>query len=62
MIKLGSALVMLAGLGILSWTTLSDPRFRAVTLVILGGVALKIWIEHKRRILEEQDGSQRQQE
>ena len=56
MIKLGAAFVMLAVLAALSWTTLSDPRFRALTLVVLGGCAVKIWIEHKRRLLEEQDG------
>ena len=57
MIKLGSALVMLAGLAAMSWVTLSDPRFRAGTLLVLGGCAVKIWIERRRRILDEQDGS-----
>jgi hypothetical protein len=52
MMKFGVSLVLLAVLGIASWMTLSDPRFRAVTLVVLGGCAVKIWIEHKRRMLE----------
>ena len=56
MIKLGSALMMLAALAVVSWVTLTDPRFRAVTLLVLGGCAVKIWIERKRRILEEQIG------
>ncbi|HUS18129.1 MAG TPA: hypothetical protein VMZ25_00625 [Terriglobales bacterium] len=56
MVKLGSALVMLAVLAGVSWATLSDPRFRVVTLLVLGGCAVKIWVEHKRRVLEEQDG------
>ena len=54
MIKLGSALVMLAILAGVSWVTLTDPRFRVVTLVVIGGCAVKIWIEHRRRMLEGQ--------
>ncbi len=56
MLKLGAALVLLAVLAAASWMTLRDFRFRAVTLLVLGGCAVKIWIEHKRRVLEEQDG------
>jgi hypothetical protein len=56
MIKLGSALVMLAILAVVSWMTLDEPRFRAVPLVVIGGCAVKIWIDHKRKVLEEQDG------
>ena len=57
MLKLGAALVVLAMLAAVSWITLTDPRFRVVTLLVLGGCAVKIWIEHKRRWLDEQEGS-----
>jgi hypothetical protein len=57
MLKLGAALAMLAVLAALSWMTLSDTRFRWVAFLVLGGCAVKIWIEHKRRMLEEQDSN-----
>jgi hypothetical protein len=34
-------------LGILSWTTLSDPRIRAATLAVLAMFALKTWLRRK---------------
>jgi hypothetical protein len=39
--RLSIALVCYGVLGALAWITLSDPRFRAGTLVILGLLALK---------------------
>jgi hypothetical protein len=57
MLKLGMALAILTILAALSWFTLSDMRVRLVTLAVMGGFAVKIWTEHKRRSLEEQDSS-----
>jgi hypothetical protein len=34
-------------LGVLSWTTLSDPRIRIVTLAILAMFAVKTWVRRK---------------
>jgi len=34
-------------LGVLSWTTLSDPRIRLVTLAILAMFAVKTWVRRK---------------
>jgi hypothetical protein len=31
-------------LGVLTWTTITDPKLRAGTLVILGLFALKSWV------------------
>ena len=38
------ALAAFVALGILSWTTLSDPRIRAATLAVLAMFALKTWL------------------
>jgi hypothetical protein len=35
------------GLGILSWTTLSDSRVRLATLAVLAMFALKTWVRRK---------------
>jgi hypothetical protein len=43
MIALGALLV----LGVLSWTTISDPRIRLGTLAILAMFALKTWVRRK---------------
>ena len=34
-------------LAVLSWTTLSDPRIRIVTLAILVMFAVKTWVRRK---------------
>jgi hypothetical protein len=34
-------------LGILSWTTLSDPKIRLVTLAILVMFAVRTWVRRK---------------
>jgi len=39
--RLSIALVCYVVLGTLAWTTMTDPRFRAGTLVILGLLAVK---------------------
>jgi len=41
------ALAAFVALGVLSWTTLSDPRIRLVTLAVLALFALKTWV-HRR--------------
>jgi hypothetical protein len=41
------AMVAFAGLGVLSWTTLSDTRVRLATLAILAMFALKTWVRRK---------------
>ena len=38
------ALAAFVALGILSWSTLSDPRIRAATLAVLAMFALKTWM------------------
>jgi hypothetical protein len=51
-------LVALALLGLLAFAafqTLSDVRFRSVTLAILALCAVKIWIAHKRLQEEAQE-------
>jgi hypothetical protein len=35
------------GLGVLSWTTLSDSRLRVATLAVLAMFALKTWVRRK---------------
>jgi hypothetical protein len=41
------AMAGFVGLGILSWTTLSDSRVRLATLAVLGLFALKTWVRRK---------------
>jgi hypothetical protein len=41
------ALAAFVALGILSWTTLRDPRIRAATLAVLAMFALKTWLRRK---------------
>jgi hypothetical protein len=41
------ALIAYVVLGVLSFTTLSDPRIRAATLLILGLFAFKSWVRRK---------------
>ena len=45
--RLVLALAAFVGLGILSWTTLSDTRVRLMTLLILGLFAFKTVIRRK---------------
>jgi hypothetical protein len=42
--RLVMAMVAYVGLGILSWTTITDQRFRLVTLAVLAMFALKTWV------------------
>jgi len=34
-------------LGVLTWTTITDPKLRAGTLVILGLFAFKSWVRRR---------------
>jgi hypothetical protein len=42
--RLVAAFVAYVVLGILTWTTITDPKLRAGTLVILGLFAFKSWV------------------
>jgi hypothetical protein len=42
--RLATALVAYVILGVLAWTTISDPKFRAGTLMVLGLFAFKSWM------------------
>ena len=42
--RLAVALIAYVVLGVLTWTTISDTRIRAGTLVILGLFAFKSWV------------------
>ena len=45
--RLVAALIAYAVLGVLTWTTIGDPRIRAGTLAILLLLAAKSWIRRK---------------
>jgi hypothetical protein len=42
--RLAVALIAYVALGILTWMTITDPKLRAGTLVILGLFAFKSWV------------------
>ena len=42
--RLAAALIAYVVLAVLTWTTITDPKFRAGTLVILGLFAFKSWV------------------
>ena len=52
--RLSIALVCYVVLGALTWTTITDPKIRAGTLVILALFAVKSWI--RRRDVLHPDG------
>jgi hypothetical protein len=45
--RLAAALIAYVVLGVLTWTTISDSRVRAVTLAILALFAMKSWLRRK---------------
>jgi hypothetical protein len=45
--RLAMALLAYVMLGVLAFATLSDPRIRAATLLILGLFAVKTWVRRK---------------
>ena len=47
MSRLAMALIAYLVLGALAYTTLSDPRIRLLTLLILGLFAFKSWMRRK---------------
>jgi hypothetical protein len=56
MSRLAMAIIAYLVLGALAYTTLSDPRIRAGTLVILGLFAFKTWMRRKDVMHPEGDG------
>jgi hypothetical protein len=47
MSRLAMALIAYVGLGVLAFATLSDPRIRLLTLLILAMFAFKSWLRRK---------------
>jgi hypothetical protein len=45
--RLAVAFVAFAVLGVLAYTTLPDPRIRAMTFAILGLFAVRTWLRRK---------------
>jgi hypothetical protein len=45
--RLTGALIAYIVLGVLTWTTISDSRIRAITLAILAMFAVKSWLRRK---------------
>jgi hypothetical protein len=45
--RLAAALIAYVMLGVLTWLTITDTKFRACTLVILALFALKTWTRRK---------------
>ena len=45
--RLAAALIAYVVLGVLTWTTISDTKFRAGTLLILALFAVKSWTRRK---------------
>jgi hypothetical protein len=45
--RLTIALAAYVALGLLTWATISDPRIRLVTLVILAMFAVRTWLRRK---------------
>jgi hypothetical protein len=45
--RLAAALIAYVGLAVLTWMTITDTKFRAGTLVILGLFAFKSWVRRK---------------
>ena len=45
--RLTAALIAYVVLGVLTWTTISDQRIRAITLLILAMFAVKSWVRRK---------------
>ena len=42
--RLAVAMIAYVGLAVLTWMTITDPKLRAGTLVILGLFAFKSWV------------------
>ena len=55
MSRLTKALICYAVLGALAWATLSDPRIRAMTLLVLGLFALKSVLRRSEALRPDED-------
>ena len=53
------ALIAYVVLGVLSFTTLTDPRIRAATLLILALFAVKTWLRRKDVLHPDGEGDPR---
>ena len=56
MSRLAMALIAYLVLGVLAFTTLTDPRLRTLTLLILGLFAFKSWVRRKDVMHPDGDG------
>jgi hypothetical protein len=56
MSRFAMALIAYLVLGALAFTTLSDPRIRALTLLILAMFAVKTWVRRKDVMHPDGDG------
>ena len=56
--RLTGALIAYAGLGVLTWLTITDSKIRGVTLAILGMFAVKSWLRRKDVMHTEKGGGE----
>ncbi|MGA2377358.1 MAG: hypothetical protein ABSF72_17720 [Candidatus Sulfotelmatobacter sp.] len=56
MSRFAMALIAYLALGALAFTTLSDPRIRLLTLLILAMFAIKSWVRRKDVLHPDGDG------
>jgi hypothetical protein len=49
--KFAVAMAIFIALELLSWLTLSDPKIRAVAMVLIGMFAMRTWVHHRRETL-----------
>jgi hypothetical protein len=55
--RLAAALIAYVGLGVLTWFTISDSRFRGITFAILALFAVKSWLR-RNDVMHPDKGSQ----
>ena len=53
MSRFSIALAIYGLLGLAAWLTLPDQKIRGVTLVLLAMFAVKTWLHHRRRQIDE---------
>jgi hypothetical protein len=56
--RLTGALIAYAGLGVLTWLTITDGKIRGVTLAILAMFAVKSWLRRKDVMHTEKGGGE----
>ncbi len=54
--RLYAGLAAFVALGVLAWTTISDPRIRLATLAILAMFAIRTWL-HRKELMHPSKGS-----